>query len=147
MDRVHSATSESARDASFDTLARTLGRRLPRRQALTLLAATLVTGALGTAAHSADAAGKNKVGSEPVGPVTTPPSGPTASETCLVAGNQCGTKAGVQGACRHPAAADNQAGLLCTSNQAGNECTASTQCGPGTRCAGFPVPNCRVVID
>jgi hypothetical protein len=57
MDRVNHTAAVSAVDASFDTLARTLGRRLPRRQAVSLLAATLVTGALGRAVAT-DAAAK-----------------------------------------------------------------------------------------
>ena len=59
MDLVHRSSSASTTDASFDTLARTFGQRLPRRQAMRLLAATLATGALGTAAL-ADAAAKAK---------------------------------------------------------------------------------------
>ena len=59
MDLVHRTASASTVDASFDTLARTVGQRLPRRQALRLLAATLATGGLGTAALT-DAAAKAK---------------------------------------------------------------------------------------
>jgi hypothetical protein len=59
MDLVHGVTSASTVDASFDTLARTVGQRLPRRQALRLLAVTLATGTLGAAALS-EAAAKGK---------------------------------------------------------------------------------------
>ena len=59
MDLMHRISSASTTDASFDTLARTFGQRLPRRQAMRLLAATLATGALGTAAL-ADASAKAK---------------------------------------------------------------------------------------
>src|SRR6185437_585529 len=59
MDLVHRTVSASTADASFDTLARTVGQRLPRRQALRLLAVTLATSALGTAALT-EAAAKAK---------------------------------------------------------------------------------------
>lgn len=171
MDLMHRTSSASAVDASLDSVARTLGRRLPRRQMFGLLAATLATGALGTAvATDAAAKGKSnhkasldskkkggKKGGKGGGGTTTttpapvqqpqPPQLPDASQNCRAAGNQCGTNAGVQGACRVAAAADNQAGFICTSNQAGNACTASTQCGAGTRCViQGAAQTCRVVI-
>ena len=72
---------------------------------------------------------------------------PDASQNCRATGNQCGTKAGVQGECRLAVPADNQAGFLCTSNTAGNACMASTQCGAGTRCViEGNATTCRVVI-
>ena len=163
MDRMHSPSSASPVDASFDTLARTLGRRLPRRRALSLLAATLATGALGTAALTQETAakGKRRKGGKrrntgggqgtpvpPVQPPVQPPAQqPDASQRCLAVNNQCGTNANQQGTCRVAAATDNQAGFVCTSNQAGNACTASTQCGAGTRCViQGAVQTCRVVI-
>jgi hypothetical protein len=83
-------------------------------------------------------------------PTTTTPAPvqlPDASQNCRAAGNQCGSVAGMQGSCRVAVAPDNQAGFLCTSNQAGNTCTASTQCGAGTRCViEGATQTCRVVI-
>ena len=186
MDLVNRTASASTVDASFDTLARTFGQPLPRRRALRLLAATLATGALGTAALT-DAAAKGKSQSQSRGgritaerrkgggkgrgggrgttvpPVIVPPVQqppvqqppvqqppvqlPDASQNCRAAGNQCGTNAGQQGACRVAVAPDNQAGFICTSNQAGNACGASTQCGANTRCVvQGAAQNCRVVI-
>ena len=55
MDLVHRTASASTVDASFDTLARTMGRRLQRRQMFGLLAATVASGVLGV-----DAAAKSK---------------------------------------------------------------------------------------
>jgi len=55
MDLVHRTTSASVADASFDTLARTMSRRLQRRQMFGLLAATVASGVLGV-----DAAAKSK---------------------------------------------------------------------------------------
>lgn len=146
----------AAQAASFDALSRTLDRRLPRRRVVGLLAATLATGVLGTAVRPEQAAAKkkgSKGGSrkrprpapQPL-PSGTSPAGPDASQRCLAAGDRCGTKANHQGSCRYPAVADNQAGLVCTSDQAGNACDTSTQCGAGTRCAGLPTATCRVVI-
>ncbi len=188
MDLVHRTASASVADASFDTLARTLGRRLQRRQAMRVLAATLATGALGTAALTETAAksqskhrsagldGKRRKGGGGRGggrgPIIVPPTTtttaapvqqppvqqppvqqpqqpqlPDASQNCRAAGNQCGTNAGQQGTCRVAVAPDNQAGFLCTSNTAGNTCTASTQCGAGTRCViEGATQTCRVVI-
>ena len=188
MDLVNRTASASVTDASFDTLARTLGQPLPRRRALRLLAATLATGALGTAALT-DAAAKGKSQSQSrgdritaerrkggkgggkgggSGPIIVPPTTtttqppiqqpattttqppvrlPDASQNCRAAGNQCGTNAGQQGTCRVAVAPDNQAGFICTSNQAGNTCTASTQCGAGTRCViEGNASTCRVVV-
>ena len=84
----------------------------------------------------------------PVTNTTQPPVRlPDASQNCRAEGDQCGSVAGVQGDCREAAAPDNQAGFICTSNQAGNACIASTQCGPGTRCVfEGNVLTCRVVI-
>ena len=55
MNLVHRTASASVADASFDTLARTMSRRLQRRQMFGLLAATVATGVLGV-----DAAAKSK---------------------------------------------------------------------------------------
>ena len=71
---------------------------------------------------------------------------PDASQNCRAANDQCGTRAGVQGECRLAVPADNQAGFICTSDTAGNICTASTQCGAGTRCVTDGVATCRVVV-
>ena len=58
MDLVHRTSLTSSADVSFDPLTRTLGRRLPRRRAVSLLAATLATGLVGTMAVT-DAAAKS----------------------------------------------------------------------------------------
>ena len=162
MDHTRIEATGDSQAASFDALARSLDRRLQRRRVFGLLAATLATGVLGAAGRPEEAAAKKRGGKKggkgkgkggqgtsvpPVQPPVQPPAQqPDASQRCLAAGDRCGTQAGVQGSCRHLAAADNQAGFLCTSDQAGNECTVSTQCGAGARCAGFPIATCRVVI-
>ena len=56
--RIESAADSHA--AAFDTLARTLDRRLQRRRVFGLLAASLAAGGLGTASRSQEAAAKRK---------------------------------------------------------------------------------------
>jgi len=53
-------SSADARAAAFDTLARSLDSRHPRRRVFGLLAATLATGVLGAASRSHEAAAKGK---------------------------------------------------------------------------------------
>jgi hypothetical protein len=139
--------------ARLDTLARSLHERRSRRRTL----AALLGGTLGSLALADDGEAANKKKrrrkrdndkkSPPAPPPPPlPPGQPSASQNCLATGDQCGTFANLQGACRVPAAADAQAGLVCTSNQAGNPCESSNQCGANTRCAGLPTATCRVVI-
>ena len=63
MDRVNITSSASAVDASFDTLARTFGRRLPRRQMFGLLTAlVLVAIAVGTVVPEDATAASRRLG-------------------------------------------------------------------------------------
>jgi hypothetical protein len=142
---------------SIDDLAKGLARgTVSRRRTLLALGASIFGGTLGSLALADDAAAKknrrnrrrNNNKPKPVPPPPPlPPGQPSASQNCLAAGNQCGTFANQQGTCRVPAATDNQAGFVCTSNQAGNACAASNQCGANTRCViQGAAQNCRVVI-
>jgi hypothetical protein len=150
MNRTQWASSVDGAE-SFDTLARTLTERFPRRRVFGLVVATLVTGVLGTAVHAPEAAARKKGGR---GEHCGRRGGRCAPPTfCSAEGNSCSTLAGQQGQCRRPAPADNQPGFVCTSFQAGNSCTSSAQCGDGTRCmvdvapAGqTPALTCRIVI-
>jgi hypothetical protein len=56
--RIEAAADSHA--SAFDTLARTLDRRLQRRRVFGLLTASLAAGVLGTASRSEDAAAKRK---------------------------------------------------------------------------------------
>ena len=62
MDITHIEASVDAQDAAFDTLARSLHARLPRRRVAGLLATALATGVFGIRTHSTTAEAKRKRG-------------------------------------------------------------------------------------
>jgi hypothetical protein len=61
MNTTHVETSMDTADAAFDTLARSLHRRLPRRRVAGLLAAALATGVFGISRGSAEAAAATSI--------------------------------------------------------------------------------------
>lgn len=141
--------------ASFDELAKALARgTISRRRALQTLGAGLFGGTLGSLALSDEAEGKKKKrrrkkkknnGNDNDNEA---PAGGNASANCRDDNDQCGSNANDQGSCRRPAAADNQGGFVCSSDQPGNICDASTQCGANTRCVDVGnVNECRVVVN
>ena len=161
MDLPRIESSVLSQASAFDSLARSVGDRLPRRRAVGLLAATLGTGLFGMAEHTEDASAKRRRRkNRPRGGKNNGNNGgnggnggddggaqPQQPALCLAANNVCGSNANLLGRCRAAVAADNDANLICTSNTAGNACTSSLQCGAGTRCViNFGVDSCRVVI-
>ncbi|MBW3634056.1 MAG: hypothetical protein KY456_13615, partial [Chloroflexi bacterium] len=62
MDNTHIETSIDKDDAAFDTLARSLHGRVPRRRVAGLLVAALATGVSGVSSHAKTAEAKRKRG-------------------------------------------------------------------------------------
>ena len=62
MDITRTETSVDTRTATFDTLARSLHARLPRRRVAGLLATALATGVFGISTHAKTAEAKSKRG-------------------------------------------------------------------------------------
>jgi hypothetical protein len=145
------ARDDTPAEGSLDALAKAVARGLvSRRQALRTLGAGLVGGLLGGVGVSDAAEGMTPRRIRQRSSSAPPPGQPPdASQRCLAAGDVCGTIAGSRGQCRLPAVADNLAGFVCTSDEAGKACAASTRCCPGTRCVvslGSAAQTCRGVI-
>jgi hypothetical protein len=145
---------------AFDALTKALARdTVSRRRGLHTLGAGIVAAALGTLAISGDAEGKkrrrrknkkkNNNNDNNNDNQAPPPTGGNASANCRDDNDQCGSNANDQGSCRRAAAADNQGGFICSSDQStGVTCQTSNQCGGGTRCVEVGGGNeCRVVIN
>jgi hypothetical protein len=62
MDFIRAEATQNTDAAAFDTLARSLNRRLPRRRVAGLLAAALATGVFGICSHSENAQARRKRG-------------------------------------------------------------------------------------
>ena len=144
------ARDDTPAGRSVDALVTALASDLiSRRRALRTLGSGLVGSLLGILGWSDDAEGMMQRRNRQRNISSPPPPPPTASQRCLAAGDVCGTIAGSLGQCRLPAVADNQAGFVCTTDQAGKACAASTRCCPGTRCVvslGSAAQTCRGVI-
>ena len=102
MDITRIESAGDPRAAAFDTLARTLERRLQRRRIFGLLAASLSAGVLGSASRSEEAAAKRKrkKGGKRRGKGKGNPQGTTPVQTCAAAA-ECGVDTdGSMCACR-----------------------------------------------